>query len=135
MSFEVPSVPFTTEAYEGFATTEGLLSIEEDALILEFKTKDSFVGLIQSEIKRIEIPLSSLAGIEFRKRWYSNKIIVRTNRLEPLNQIPGSKQGEAKLTVQRKNRDLASDLVSYISLYVFENRLKRLDDELKKLEE
>ena len=135
MSFEVPSVPFTTEAYEGFATTEGLLSIEEDALILEFKTKDSFVGLIQSEIKRIEIPLSSLAGIEFQKKWYGNKIIVRTNRLEPLDQIPGSKQGEAKLTVQRKNRDLASDLVSYISLYVSENRLKRLEDELKKLEE
>ncbi len=133
MPFQVPSVPFTTEAFEGFATTEGLLSIDEDNLILEFKTKDSFIGLIQSEIKRIEIPLSILTGFEFQPKWFSNKIVVRTKKLEPLDSIPGSKQGVAKLSVQRKDRAIASEFASFVSLFISENQLKRLDEELNKL--
>lgn len=135
MSIEAPSVPFTTETYEGFATTEGLLSREKDVLILEFKTKDSFVGLIQSEVQRVEIPLAILNGFEFKSKLLSNKILIRSNSLQTLDSIPGSKQGMVTLKVQRKDRELAAALASNISLYISENRLKRLDEELNKLEE
>ena len=84
MSFEAPSVPFTTDAYEGFATTEGLLIAEGDQLVIEFKTKDNFVGLIQSEVKRIEIPLSDLQGFEFQRKMFGSKVIIRINSLKTL---------------------------------------------------
>ncbi|MFK7844747.1 MAG: hypothetical protein AB8G77_05550 [Rhodothermales bacterium] len=135
MSIEAPSVPFTTETYEGFATTEGLLSREENTLILEFKTKDSFVGLIQSEVKRVEIPLAILTGFEFKSKLLSNKILIRSNSLQTLDSIPGSKQGMVTLKIRRTDKETAAALASNISLYISESRLKRLDEELNKLEE
>ena len=134
MSFDAPSVPFTTEAYEGFATTEGLLRLEADTIILEFKTKDAFVGLIQSELKRIEIPISALSSIEYKSKLLSNKLFLRSNSMQTLDEIPGSKQGVAVLNIRRQDREYASTLASTISLRLSENRLKRLDEEWKKLE-
>ena len=133
MSFEAPSVPFTTEAYEGFATTEGLLKHEADAIIIEFKTKDAFVGLIQSEVKRITLPLADLTGIEFKSKMFSNKLYIRSNSMQILDKIPGSKQGVAVFKIRRQDRELASTLTSKISLWLSENRLKRLDEEWERL--
>lgn len=126
------SLPFSISAYDGLAETHGLIRLDEDedGLILEFQTKDGLVGILKSNVKEIKIPLSEIESVHLKKGWLNTTLIIRCSRLSILSDIPGSSQGEAKLSVSRKNRKTAEWFVPDIMLKISEYELRKLGAEL-----
>jgi transposase-like protein len=57
------NIGFTSSDSTGMSQTEGIASIAGEKLILEHQTMDAFLGLLQSSIKIVEIPVQHLSNI------------------------------------------------------------------------
>ncbi len=124
------TLPFKIDdIYEGLAESTGLLSFEADSLKLEFSTKDSFIGIIQSDVKKVYIPLDKIASIRHKKGFFSDKIYIITNSLDIVKRLPGSEGNEVELVIKKKNREDAQVFASKINLLIAENRLDELEHE------
>jgi hypothetical protein len=111
------TVPFTMENPLWLAATEGILSADETDLILEFRTSDAIIGLIKSEVREVKLPLNSIEQMTYRKHWLGGcSVVIRVNEMRAASELPGFKQGEVELSVDRKHREVAAEFVSSIQL-------------------
>jgi len=124
------TLPFKIDdLYEGFAESEGLLSFDKLSLKIEFSTKDSFIGLIKSDLKLVYIPLNKIAKIKYKKGFFSDKMFIVTNSLDVAQKLPGSEGNEVELGIKKKNREDAQMFSSRINLLIAENRLDEIEHE------
>lgn len=109
------SLPFTIQnVFQGFAETEGMLSVDGTDLKLEFRTADSVVGLLKSGVREVRLPLETIQEISFRKGWFGCSLAIRVAEMRLASEVPNFKQGEIALSIARKHSQAASDLVSSI---------------------
>ncbi|MDX1636702.1 MAG: hypothetical protein R3281_01950 [Balneolaceae bacterium] len=123
VKFEIPNIS------HGLKKANGILRLVDDYLELEFQEKDALVELFKSDVKVRRIPLCELESVEYKKGWFSAKILLEAGSMKVLEEIPGSDHGSSVLKVDRKEKDDARDLVSKIRLKMSELKLQALDDE------
>jgi len=122
------TVPFIIpEINSGFQQAEGLLKLAKEQLELEFEVKDAILGLIKSGVKDAVIPFSELKSIEFKKGWFSTKIILEGTSMKTFNELPGSELATCTLKVKRKHREDAERLISQARLQLSEYKLDQFD--------
>lgn len=121
--FEIPDVN------HGLVEVKGLLHFRKEELVLEFDQRDAFVGIIKSELKEKSIPFSEVDSIRYKKKFLSGAIEISGRSMKSLNDIPGSKQGQCKLKVARKDREEAERLVSSIRVSLSEYKLREMEEE------
>ena len=122
------TVPFIIpEINSGFQQAEGLLKLATEQLELEFEVKDAILGLIKSGVKDAVIPFSELKSIEFKKGWFSTKIILEGTSMKTFNELPGSELATCTLKVKRKHREDAESLISQARLQLSEYKLDQFD--------
>jgi len=122
------TVPFIIpEINSGFQQAEGLLKLAKEQLELEFEVKDAILGLIKSGVKDAVIPFSELKSIEFKKGWFSTKIILEGTSMKTFNELPGSELATCTLKVKRKHREDAESLISQARLQLSEYKLDQFD--------
>ncbi len=101
----------------------GLLNRDDNALIVEFeftkknvwkKFKEFFQELRPHEVR---IPLDQIASLTYGWGWGRppRSLIVTVKRLSILAGMPGSKQGQLQLYIQREDRSAARELVESIT--------------------
>jgi hypothetical protein len=111
------SVPFTIQnVFQGFAETEGILSIDNADLKMEFQTSDNILGLLKSGVREVKLSLDKIEEITFRKRWLGCSLIIRMTEMRGASEVPNFSQGEILLSVAKKHSQAASDLVAAIQL-------------------
>ncbi len=129
MPFETKSVQFEIPAINhGLQKASGLLKLEEEQLILEFQVKDALLEILKSEVKEIAIPLRDLQSVEYKKGWFSSKVILEAGSLRVFEDIPGADHGECELKIKRKEREDAEKLISKVRLVMSEIKLNDLDE-------
>jgi len=129
MSISSQPVPFTIPNVDhGLRKAEGVLKLDDGMLNLEYKTKDGFVGVIQSDIQELRIPLKELEGVEFKKGLFSHKLILHGTSMKSFEKVPGTEQASCTLKIARKNRKSAQNLASQIRLFLSEEKLRKLDE-------
>ncbi len=123
------SVPFESVDYNhGLKVAKGFLKLDKNGIELEYREQDSFVGLVKSDVKTLHVPYESLEAIEFKRGWFSAKIILKTSSMQLLQKLPGNEQGECTLKVKRKHRDEAQNTVSKARIGLSEYKLDQLND-------
>jgi len=123
------SLPFVIENLNGgFMKIEGILRVENEKLVFEFQKKDAVVEAYQSELRTVEIPVSELDMLEFKKGWFSGKLILFGKTARSFGDLPGKDLTERVLKVKRKDRELAANISSNLNLKLSEQKLKELDD-------
>ena len=123
------SLPFVIENLNGgFMKIEGILRVENEKLVFEFQKKDAVVEAYQSELRTVEIPVSELDMLEFKKGWFSGKLILFAKTARSFGDLPGKDLTERVLKVKRKDRELAANISSNLNLKLSEQKLKELDD-------
>ncbi|MFN1836200.1 hypothetical protein AB2B38_013130 [Balneola sp. MJW-20] len=123
------SLPFETDDLNGgFMKLEGILRVEGSKLHFEFQKKDAVLEAYQSEINQVVIDLYELESSEFKKGFFSNKLILNAPRAAVFSEIPGGQLTVRKLKVKKKYRDLAAKISSNINLKLSEQRLKEMED-------
>lgn len=127
------SIPFSLpDAYGGMADADGILGFDGNTLRLEFQVKDAIFGIVKSGVKEIELDVSEVASIQFKRKVFRGQILLRSHSVNAVSEIPGQKGGELKITVKKRYCDDAEELISNLRLAVTEARLKALDEKAQK---
>ncbi|NLO20310.1 MAG: hypothetical protein GX121_10650 [Ignavibacteria bacterium] len=122
------SIPFKIDdVFKGLAETTGILRYENGSILIEFQTKDSFIGFIQTGIKFIKISVESIAHIELKKKFFYTQIIIKPLSLLSLKELKGYNKPELILFIEKKYREEAQQFISYINLLKAESILNRID--------
>ncbi|MFP8489306.1 hypothetical protein ACKGJO_09390 [Gracilimonas sp. Q87] len=106
---------------------EGILRVKDDHLLFEFKKKDAVIEAYQSELKTVEIPLSEIEMLEFKKGWFSAKLILHGKSASSFRELPGKDLIERVLKVKRKHREVAARISSNLNLMISEKKLQEMD--------
>jgi hypothetical protein len=102
----------------------GLLNRDDNALIVEFEfTKKNvwkkFKELFQEPDRphEVRIPLDQVASLSYGWGWGRppRSLILKVKRLSTLGGMPGSKQGQLQLYIQREDRSAAREMVESIT--------------------
>jgi hypothetical protein len=110
----------------GFMKLEGILRVESGTLVFEFQKKDAVIEAYKSDLMTAEIPISDLSMMEFKKGFFSNKLIIHADRPAVFNEFPGSELTERVLKFKKKHREIASNISSNVNLILSEHRLDLL---------
>jgi hypothetical protein len=112
-----PTVPFTIQnVFQGFAETEGILSVDDTDLKLEFVTADSLLGLLKSDVHEVRLPLNGIEEIAFRKGLFGCSLVIRVAEMRRASDVPNFKRGEILLSIAKKHRSAAAELVASVQL-------------------
>lgn len=120
-----------SDALAGFAKSEGLMTLRDDHLSFEFQTSDSLAGLIRSKVKRIEVPLSEIAEITWKRGLFGGRLRVAFTSMQRVSAFPRSESNTVLFEIARHDRAKADQLVSEVKLALVSTHL---DDMLGSLE-
>tara|TARA_R110000868_G_scaffold294140_1_gene554739 strand:- start:107285 stop:107671 length:387 start_codon:yes stop_codon:yes gene_type:complete len=124
------SLPFYMDDLNGgFMKLEGILRVEKGKLYFEFQKTDAFFEAYKSAVKEIEIDLSEISMMEYKKGFFSSKLTIHTKRAVTFQDFPGNGLTERTLKVKKKHREVAASISSNVNLELSERRLKELDGE------
>ncbi len=110
------SVPFKVDQYEGFATSRGIVFFFEDAIVVQYETKDAVIGMVKSGLKEIEIPLDVVEEVTFEAGLFRRKLTIVVSDMVYCVDIPGSSGNRVSLPIKKKYADDAEDFVQAIRL-------------------
>jgi hypothetical protein len=123
------SLPFVIDELNGgFMKVEGILSVEKNSLTFEFQKKDAVLEAYKSDIMTDEIPFSELDMIEYKKGFFSSKLILHGKKASTFRNLPGNELTTRTLKVKKKNREIAANISSKINLEISEMKLREMDE-------
>ncbi len=115
------------DVYQGLAEANGILSVKEQGVFIEFEVKDSLVGVIKSGVKKVMIPFGEIISVEVKSNVFISRMTIRVGRMGLLDGFPNSERGEVKITFKRRDKATAFEIESRIQFLASETRLN--DDE------
>ena len=123
------TIPFESVDYNhGLQVAKGLLKLTKSGIELEYQVQDSFVGVIKSDVKNLHLDYKDLDSIDFKKGWFSAKIILKATSMRVLQDLPGNELGECKLKVKRRHKDKAQQTISRARVALSEFKLDQLGE-------
>jgi hypothetical protein len=126
---EQKAVPFLhTGNGSGMLTDGGQIICMAGKLVVEFERKDANRGLYHTTVETVEVPLEQILSLEFEKRWFSARLVLRARQISAIDRLPGRKGSEWMVAIQRRDQAAAQDLVSTANLLISEIRLNQLGD-------
>jgi len=124
------TIPFEIDdVYSGFAECKGVIMNDNRGIILEFETVDALFKIIKSGVKEVLINFANISSIEFKKGFFSTKIIITTKRIRNLKNIPGCDNNTIRLKIKKSNQNQARLFVSIVNLQISENKLKNIEND------
>jgi hypothetical protein len=124
----VDSVPFTISGVHplDLAKVEGAARLEDDALVLEFQTVDTLVGMVKSELEEVRLRLQDLEWVSHRRGWFKDALVITARSMRTLEAVPGAKGVEVTLRCKRKHRKAAASVVAEARLRIGDRQLAGL---------
>lgn len=123
------SIPFDIPG--DFTNSSGILSLVDQELRIEFQTKDGFVGLVKSDVKKVVIPLTDIMDIRFKKSWFGGgKILLQVGSMELLKDVPNHESGIIRLHVKKQSKESAMNLVAEVTYVAAENSIASMKSRL-----
>ena len=128
---ELVSVPFSNFDLWNNLETSGLLKAARDGVVLEFevvKYTDSLWPEVRSRSKptEVHIPLAELESVRLLEGWVQTVVEVKATSLKALCDVPGSKQGQIRLSIAEKDKPRAKELASTMTVRLSERELRQL---------
>jgi len=119
------STPFRiNEVFAGFAETHGIIRIVDEELNVEFQTKDSLAGIIKSDVKCVTIDFDKIEQVEFKKRFFGNRLLFRFSSLMVAEELPCKDPGCFEVVIDRKDVGAAESVAAKVNLAVTEKKIR-----------
>ena len=123
------SLPFVIDQLNGgFMLVEGILSVKGMKLHIEFQKKDAVMGAYKSDLTTIEISLSEIDMMEYKKGFFSSKLVIYGKNARALTDLPGDELTTRTLKIKKKDRNIAANISSKVNLELSEMKLRELDE-------
>lgn len=107
-------VIFCTSDPMGLTDTHGMLSIEDDNLMLEYQTRDAMLGMIKTSVKLVEIPVSELSSARMEQKLWRAELVLQGKNMRVFGNAPGAQRGQLRLKINRQSIQAANELLDEI---------------------
>jgi transposase-like protein len=107
-------VLISTSDAMGMTETSGMISLEEDQLMLEYQTIDAMLGVIKTGVKTVSIPLSGLSSARVEQKLWSAELVLQGKTMRLFGNAPGTKAGQLRVKINRQSLAAANALVEEI---------------------
>jgi hypothetical protein len=97
-----------------FTEAQGMVRIEGGRLVLEFETKDAFLGVYHSGVQEVEILPDDVADVTYKQGLFVAQLAIRARSMKTMDSVPGNKHGEIRLRFKRRDRPAAQELASFL---------------------
>lgn len=104
--------------YSGFFIEKGVIRIEKDCLLIEYRKVDSLFGVLKSKVKEVRIPLSEITNVKLERKFWLSKLTLRAKSLKTFEDVPGESDGYLKLTFTPRARVAVFNLVKDIEQHI-----------------
>ncbi len=115
MSFAYSYEVQQTEGQITYKTINGVLSIDGEELLFEYKLYDQTRTSI-SVLNKYAINVDLLKSVRFKKTLFSAYVIIETEKPVFLDPLPGSSNGIVHLQIDRDHRKQAEDFCTQINV-------------------
>ena len=115
MSFAYSYEVQETDGQVTYKTINGVLSVDGEELLFEYKLYDETRTSI-STLNKYGINVDLLKSIRFKKTLFSSYVIIETVQPVFLDPLPGSSKGLVHLQIDREHRKQAADFCSQINV-------------------
>ncbi len=115
MSFAYNYEVQQTDGQVTYKTINGVLSIEGEELLFEYKLYDQTRTSI-SVLNKFSFNVDLVQSIRFKKTLFSAYVIIETVRPVFLDPLPGSSNGVIHLQIDRDHRKQAEDFCTQINV-------------------
>lgn len=122
-------LPVRQGSNSGLTEVNGLLRVQEDSLILEFRLQDEVLGIFNSEVKISKIPFDIIDNIEIERDWFFWKFNIYLNRFPRIQKQINIRDNCLSLSIKRVNVEKARNFRSRVMLDISEQKLKKLDED------
>ncbi len=82
--------------------------------MLEFESKDAFIGAYSSGVAEIAMLPDDVSSIAFKKGLFKAKLEIRARSMKLFEKVPGNKHGTIILRIKRKDRADAAELAEFL---------------------
>jgi hypothetical protein len=105
-------LPFIIDnLYAGLGECRGLIKDEGQQLTLEVQLQDTVAGILKSGVQKFCVPISDVVSLTLTNGWLGTKwgvkLVLQTDDVELLSELPGATQGRVQLRVARKDVEAA----------------------------
>jgi len=133
-AMERVSVPFSysilSSTWTSFTRVSGLLRVEGDSLVVEFREKNTDFNTMaeeQSPLREVRVPLTEVETLEVRRRFpWGSRIILTAHTLAALEGLPNCDGPTARFDIAWRDRTRARELAATTSLLLIERSLREL---------
>lgn len=108
------NVGFTVAEPMGLTESQGMVSLEDDKVIVEYQTLDSMLGFLKTKVKAVEIAVENLTGARLEQKLWSADLVLQGKNMRTFKNAPGSGGGRLRLKINRQSRRAAESLVREI---------------------
>jgi hypothetical protein len=108
--------------------TFGLLSLQEGCLVLEYESKDAFIGAYSSGVEELQIFPDDVSSISFKNGVLKAKLTISARSMKFFEKVPGAKHGSVTLRIKRKHKADAATLVAFLQHRLDELRAAEADE-------
>ena len=111
-ALHTPAIAFRFHTSNEFMEHMGLVRLEGGELILEYQSKDAFIGAFKSDVKVVPLPLDLISAVKFKNRMFSAQMTIQARDMKSLEGLPSATQGRIQLKFKRDVRGEAEQLAN-----------------------
>ncbi len=108
---EDANVSFKIDDPSGLMESEGMVSLVDDHLQIEFQTYDALLGLLRTQLKEASIALADIKTIKLQQRFWSSELVIQGRNMKVFKHLPGGGAGKLVLKLNREAQQAALNLV------------------------
>ena len=94
---------------------DGLLSLIDDTLKIEYQTTDSVLGIFKTSVKEVEGSVEDIRQARIERKMFSSELVLQGGSLRTFRNLPGCIGGNLRIKVSRQSQLAAQNLVDEIA--------------------
>ncbi len=112
---QLPAFQFHFYDFEDEVESQGLFTLAEDAVYLEFHLKDEDADTPLPVVHEKVLPLEDIASVTFKRGVIGPIVTIHTHTATALGGLPTKQLGRVKLRFKRKDRDEVERMVTVLA--------------------
>jgi len=117
------------DVYGGLAEITGLIRRDSDTLVIEYQVKDDVLGMFNSGVKVLELPLGHIHSVEVEKKWFVCDFEIYLNRLPSIQKPLVIRENCLSFRINKKDIEKARTIRTSLMIAISEKRLSDMDED------
>ena len=117
------------DVYGGLAEITGLIRRDSDTLVIEYQVKDDVLGMFNSGVKVLELPLNHIHSVEVEKKWFVCDFEIYLNRLPSIQKPLVIRENCLSFRINKKDIEKARTIRTSLMIAISEKRLSDMDED------